>query len=409
MTNRLYYDNAYLTQFEARVLERFPYESKFAVVLDRTAFYPTSGGQPFDRGTLGGVTVVDVVVRENDEKVLHILQDPSDEQQAEVLGKIDWDRRFDHMQQHTGQHILSQAFLQVAGAETVSFHLGARSATIDLSGHRRLSPTDMEQTEQLTNKVVWEDRPVIANVFHPSELDSLPLRKPPAVAGDVRVIQVADYDWSACGGTHVVRTGEVGMVKIIKWERRGDETRVEFRCGWRALIDYAQKNSLVNRLSAGFNVGHWELDQAVERLTADNKELRSQLRQAGRALSRYRATELREDAPSVAGVRLISYDLCAESLMDLRELARQLVSQPGVVAILGVGDRKVNLCFARSSDVDVDMVPLIRETAGRLGARGGGGKPDFAQGGGTLEKTQQLDDVLEWAAHKVRKQLTRAE
>jgi alanyl-tRNA synthetase len=223
------------------------------------------------------------------------------------------------------------------------------------------------------------------------------------------VIQVTGYDWSACGGTHVSRTGEIGLVKIIKWERRGDETRVEFRCGERALNDYAQKNSMVNRLSAGFNVGHWELDQAVERLTVDNKELRSQLRQAGRALSKSRARELREDAPSVAGVRLVSYDLGAEPQVDLRELARQLVSQPAVVAILGVGDQKINLCFARSSDVDVDMVPLVRETAGRLGSRGGGGKPDFAQGGGTLDKTQRLDDVLEWAAHKVRQQLTRAE
>jgi alanyl-tRNA synthetase len=409
MTNRLYYDNAYVTQFEARVLERFPYENKLAIVLDQTAFYPTSGGQPFDQGNLGGIPVVDVVIHENDSRVLHILQEPLPEQQVEVLGEIDWDRRFDHMQQHTGQHILSQSFLQAADAETVSFHLGAESATIDLAGPQSLSAAEMEQAELLTNQVIWEDRPVTANIFRSGELDSLPLRKPPGVSGDVRVIQVTGYDWSACGGTHVSRTGEIGLVKIIKWERRGDETRVEFRCGKRALSDYAQKNSMVNRLSAGFNVRHWELDQAVERLTAENKELRSQLRQAGRALSKYRAKELLEDALTVAGVRLVSYDLTAELQGDLRELARQLVSEPAVVAILGRGDQKVNLCFARSPDVDVDMVPLVRETAGRLGSRGGGGKPDFAQGGGTLEKKQQLDDVLEWAALKVCQQLTRAE
>lgn len=408
MTKRLYYDDAYLTQFQANVLEKFSYKEQFAVVLDQTAFYPTSGGQPFDRGTLNGVEVVDVVVRENGNTVLHILQAPLNDRRAKVLGEVDWDRRFDHMQQHTGQHILSQAFIQVARAETVSFHLGAESATIDLAGLRHLLIADMERTELLANKVVWEDRAVNVRIVNPAELDSLPLRKPPVVSGNVRVVQVADFDWSACGGTHVARTGEVGLVKIIKWERRGDETRVEFRCGARALIDYARKNSMVNRLSAGFNVGHWELDQAVERLTAETKELRSHLRQAGRALSGYRADELRTNAPSVAGVRLAVHNLTAEPWIDLRELARSLVSEPNVVALLGAGDQKANLCFARSPDVDVDLVPLVRETAQKLGSRGGGGKPDFAHGGGTLENTHQLDAVLEWAAQMVREQLTKS-
>jgi alanyl-tRNA synthetase len=258
MTKRLYYDDAYLTQFKARVIEQSPYKDRFAVVLDQTAFYPTSGGQPFDQGMLDGVNVVDVLVDENEDRVLHVLTAPVAEPPAEVLGEIDWDRRFDHMQQHTGQHILSQAFIEVAQAETVSFHLGADSATIDVAGARRPSPADMEQAELLANKIVWEDRPVTARVVSPEELADLPLRKPPTVTEDIRVIQVADFDWSACGGTHVARTGEIGLCKIVKWENRGAETRVEFRCGLRALNDYAQKNNMVNHLAAGFNVGHWE-------------------------------------------------------------------------------------------------------------------------------------------------------
>jgi alanyl-tRNA synthetase len=409
MTRRLYYDDAYLTRFKGHVLEQFSFDDKFGVVLDQTAFYPTSGGQPFDCGILGGVKVVDVVVRESDDAVLHILEAPLNDQPAAVLGEIDWGRRFDHMQQHTGQHILSQAFLHVAQAETVSFHLGAQSATIDLSGPRHLSSADMEQTELLTNKIVWEDRPVATLIVNPAELDSVPLRKPPAVSGAVRVIQVADFDWSACGGTHVARTGEIGLIKIIKWERRGAETRIEFRCGWRAVMDYARKNDIVNRVSAGFNVGYWELDQAVERLATEAKELRARLRQAGQALSAYRADELRANAQNVAAMRLVVHNLTKEPLMDLRELARCLVSEPGVVAVLGTGVQKTNLCFARSPDVGIDMVPLMRDIAETLGSRGGGGKPDFAQGGGTLENAQQLDVVLESAARKVREQLTRAE
>jgi alanyl-tRNA synthetase len=309
------------------------------------------------------------------------------------------------MQQHTGQHILSQAFLQVIQAETVSFHLGTESATIDLLGPQRPSAADMEQAERLTNKIVMEDRLVTARIFSPDEIARLPLRKPPTVTDDVRLVQVADFDWSACGGTHVARTGEIGLVKIIKWEKRGEETRVEFRCGWRALTDYAHKNSLVNYLAAGFNVGHWELDQAVERLESDVKELRSRLRQAGRLLAGYVADELRRTAPNVAGPRLIVRNLTEDALVDMRELARQLVSAPGIVALLGIGDQKAQLCFARSPDVDIDMIPLVRAAAETLGSRGGGGKPDFAQGGGQLGDAQELDAVLEWAAQEVRKQL----
>ncbi len=405
MTERLYYSDAYLARFRARVVEQFPYQDLFAAVLDRTAFYPTSGGQPFDRGVLDGREVVDVLVREEDDAVLHLLETPQANLPAEVIGEIDWDRRFDHMQHHTGQHILSQAFLQIAQAGTVSFHLGAESATIDLASPRQLSPSDMERTESLANKIVWDDRPVTTRTVDVNELADVPLRKPPTITGDIRIVQVADFDWSACGGTHVARTGEIGLIKIVKWEKRGAETRVEFRCGRRALDDYAQKNMMINSVAAGFNVGHWELDQAVERLTAEVKDLRFQLRKAGRTLAGYEADKLRAAALSVAGVRLVASHLDEESPVDMRELARQLVSLPGVVALLGTGDKTVRLCFARSPDVEIDMVSLVRETAELLGSRGGGGQPDFAQAGGTLTETQQFDAVLEWAVQKVRQQL----
>jgi alanyl-tRNA synthetase len=382
MTTRLYYDDPYLTRFTAHVVEQFSYQDRFALVLDRTAFYPTSGGQPFDQGVLDGIAVVDVLVRESDGAVLHLLKTPrpgeTGEVSGEVSGEIDWGRRFDHMQQHTGQHILSQAFMQAAQAETVSFHLSAASATIDLDGPRQLSAADMDQAESLANEIIWQDRPVTARVVAPSELDQVPLRKPPAVTGDVRVIKV---------------------------EKRGAETRVEFRCGRRALNDYRDKNSMVNHLAAGFNVGHWELDQAIERLTAATKDLRSRLREAGRTLAKYQAAELRATAPHVAQVRLVVYNLTADTLTDMRGLARELVSEPGVVALLGTGAEKAQFCFARSPDVNVDMVPLVRGVAERLGSRGGGGKPDFAQGGGPLENPQQLDAILDGAAQQLCRQL----
>jgi alanyl-tRNA synthetase len=410
MTERLYYEDAYLTHFEAQVVEQFPYDGRFAVVLDRTAFYPTSGGQPFDRGLLNGKRVVDVTIREADDAVLHVLEDRLADS-SRVTGEVDWNRRFDHMQQHTGQHILSQAFIQVAEAETVGFHLGEESATIDLhlSGPRALTPELVEQAEGLANTVVWQDRPVITRFVSPREVDDLPLRKPPAVDENIRIVQVKGFDWSACGGTHVGRSGEIGLVKIVKEERRGAETRVEFRCGLRALDDYAQKNEMVNQLAAGFNVGYWDLDTAVERLRDENKALRSELRQAGRMLAEYRARVLRDMAPAVAGTRLVVRNMNTEPGLNMRDLARQLTAAPDVVALLGMGEEKAQLCFARSSNLALDMVSLVRGAAAFLGSRKGGGAPDFAQGGSQLAHPKDLDAALEWAADEVRTRLERTE
>ena len=418
MTERLYYHDAYLTQFTAHVVERTTFQQRPAVVLDRTAFYPTSGGQPFDQGTLDGTKVVDVMVREADEAVLHVLEAPlsasfTDHQENEPLadakvvliqGKIDWERRFDHMQQHTGQHILSQAFIQTAQAQTVSFHLSGESVTIDLSAPQALSTADMDRTERLANEIVWQDRPVSVRFVPPSALDDVPLRKTPAVSGDVRVVKVADFDWSACGGTHVGRTGEIGMIKIVKWERRGDETRVEFRCGRRAFCDYHDKNRMVNQVAAGFNVGYWELDQAVDRLVVEIKELRANLRKANQELTHYEAAEMRGAAPVIAGVRLIIQRLPEDTAIDIRWLAHALVSEPSVVTLLGIGtleQSKAQFYFARSSDVEIDMVPLVRDAARTLGAPRGGGQPDFAQGGGPISDLQQIDAALEQAAQAV--------
>jgi alanyl-tRNA synthetase len=407
MTERIYYEDAYLTRFRARVVEQLPLEGRFALLLDRTAFYPTSGGQPFDRGVINGRPVRDVLVREGDNAVLHVLEESLPDDVAEVWGEIDWERRFDHMQQHTGQHILSQAFIKTLEAETVSFHLGVESATIDLFGPSELSTGDMEKAELLANQIVWEDRPVSARVVAAGDLTSLPLRKLPVVTNDIRIIEVQGFDWSPCGGTHVARTGEIGLIKVIKSERRGAELRVEFRCGMRALQDCAQKNTMLHQVAASFNVGHWELDQAVERLRAENKDLRAQLRQAGRLLAQYRTDELRAAAPAIAGVRLVLHNLNAEPLLDMRELARELVSEPDVIALLGAGEDKALLCFARSANLGLDMVSLVRDTVQMLGARAGGGRPDFAQGGSVLEEPHQLEDALHWAARHAREQLER--
>jgi len=398
MTQRLYYEDAYRTSFRARVVQRLKHDNRPAVILDQTCFYPTGGGQPADHGSLDGVAVIDVLAGEDDGEVVHVL---SGELRSDTVeGRVDWARRFDHMQQHTGQHILSQAFTQAANAETVSFHLGAESVTIDLNVAR--VPSDqVERAEALANAIVFEDRPVRARFVSAEELPTLPLRRPPQVSGPIRVVEVADFDVSACGGTHVAHAGEIGLIKVIKLEKRGEETRVEFRCGRRALADYSRKNQMINRLAALLTTGHGELDQAVERLQVESKQLRRELRAAQERLMDYEAAELCTGAEHIGSFALVRRVFSDRDPAELRQLATRLVTRPKTVALLGLAGAKSQVICARSEDVQADMVAAIRAACQALGTESGGGRPHFAQGGGPPAGEEQVAAALEQALNSV--------
>lgn len=383
MTERLYYADSYCTRFSARVIECLTWEGRPAVVLDRTAFYPTSGGQPADRGRLGEVAVLDVVLREEDGAIIHVLEcalpgSPFPGKEDSFEGVLDWPRRFDHMQQHTGQHVLSAAFEQALDADSVGFHLGMEVSTIDLNV-ARLDLVAVTLVEELANQTVWEDRPVNVRLVGLEELATLPLRHPPSVEGPVRIVEIAGFDVNPCGGTHVARTGEIGLVKIVRLDYRGDETRIEFLCGGRALRDYRAKNAMVNRLAGLLTVGHWELDRAVERLRGEAKQLRRDLRRARRRLLEVEATELVGTADVHGPCRVVWRIWERREPGELRALAQELVQRPGVVALLvSVGER-THLCFARAEGLDLDVAALLREACTQLGGKGGG-RPHLAQG-----------------------------
>ena len=407
MTERLYYTNAYSTRFSAHVIERLMWNDHQAVVLDRTAFYPNSGGQPADRGTLGGVAVLDVVVREGDGAIVHILDGVPPG--GEVEGLLDWPRRFDHMQQHTGQHILSAAFEQLLDADTVGFHLGVEMSTIDVDV-ARLEPEAVIPLEKLVNRVVWENRSVSTYSVTPDELASLPLRRPPVVEGAVRIVEVGgvgpgsetagvepvhSFDVNPCGGTHVAHTGEVGLIKIVRLDHRGDETRVEFLCGERALRDYQAKNEMTYRLAGMLTVGHWELDRAVERLQTEAKQLRQDLRRARKLLLEVEASELAATAVVHKTYRVVwrVWEPPGRSPEELRGLAQELARLPGMVALLtGIGER-THFCFARAEEVDLDVAALLREACAQLDGKGGG-RPHLAQGSAPVTDAGHVKAVL---------------
>ncbi len=397
---RLYYDDPFLWSFQARVTARQTLAGRPAVALDRTAFYPTSGGQPHDLGTLTGVPVVDV--KEQAGEVWHLLA--AELPGEEVTGQVDGRRRFDHMQQHTGQHILSQAFVELLGARTVAFHLGATESTIDLD-RVDLSKEGLEAVEERVNEVIFQDRPVIARFVPPDELARLPLRKPPRGHKHVRVVEVEGYDWTPCGGTHCTRTGQVGALRILRADRQGNETRVTFLCGWRALRDARWKHEVLSEVATSLSVGIPDLAETVARLVASGEEMRRELERARRQLLQVEAAELYGQGEWLGGARVVVAHWRDRPWEEVRALARAIAALPGGVALLGVDGDTARLCFARAEGLRWDMAALVREAAQCIGGRGGG-RPDDAQGGGP--DAGRLSEALALALQRLREMSTGA-
>jgi alanyl-tRNA synthetase len=373
-TECLYYQDAYLRRFSGRIVARQLLDGKPAVALDRTAFYPTGGGQPNDTGILAGVEVLDVVAA--DGLIWHVVG--NDILVEEVEGEIAWARRYDHMQQHTGQHVLSQAFIQVCGAETVAFHLGTSSSTIDLD-RTDLGAGLIAAAEAAANAVVDDALPVTAEFVSEAQLSQIPLRKPPKVTEDVRVVQVAGFDWSACGGTHLMNTAQIGLIKIVGTERRSAELRVSFLCGGRARADYARLQLLAGELASRFSVGQDEVPAAVDRLSNEHRAARKELADLEGQWAESTAAALWAAAESCGPARIVAL-IADYPLERTKKVAQLLRARPGAVVLLGVGGDRPQLIFTCADDVSLDVGALLRDAAAAGGGRGGG-RPDWAQGG----------------------------
>ena len=376
MTERLYYADPYLVDFDARVLRVEPYNGRFAAVLDRTAFYPTSGGQPFDTGRLGTAAVVDVVDRE-DGVILHVLDE--DLAAGNVHGTIDWARRFEHMQQHTGQHVLSAAFDRLLHARTESFHLGSASSTIDLN--RAVSAADIERVEDEANRVVWEDRPVTIRFADAADVAKLPLRKESAREGTLRLIEVAEFDLSACGGTHVARTGAIGAIAVQSTERFRGGTRVEFLCGVRALRGYRSLREAIAASVRLVSVLPAELPAAIERLQTDAKETNRRVKDLQSRLAALEAAALAGQAERRGPVQFVAASLDGWDQNGLKSMVSAIAARPGHVAILFSVPAPSAVVIGSASDTPVDSSAILKQLIDRFGGKGGG-RADLAQGGG---------------------------
>ena len=382
MTERLYYADPYCREFDATIRRVDRSGGRTLVALDCTAFYPTSGGQPFDTGLLDGIRVVDVFDAD-DGTVVHVLDGDAGagsfpEPGGHVRGTIDWRRRFDHMQQHSGQHVLSAAFERLSAARTVSFHLGTGSSTIDLD--RELSREDIAAASDEANRVCWEDRPVSIRFASAAEAAALPLRKETAREGTLRLIDIDGFDLSACGGTHVASTGSIGVIAIGAVERFKGGQRVEFVCGGRALDRFRSMRDTLAGAVRLLSVLPDEVPGAIERLQAETRDRQRSLTALEHELAGHRAADLAANALAIAAGRLVLAAVDADA-NGLKSLASAIVSRPGHLVCLVSTSRPALVVAARSKDVTMAANQVIAALVASFGGRGGG-RPDLAQAGG---------------------------
>jgi alanyl-tRNA synthetase len=435
-TERLYYNDSRLLEFDARVVDLAKRDDgTVAVTLDRTAFYPTGGGQPNDTGMLGETLVVDCI-DDDDKGVLHVIRGPAPQIGDTVHGKIDRLRRLDHLQQHTGQHILSAAFVKLFEAPTRSFRVLEHECEIDVTLE---DPADerIAQAVDLANQIIWECRPIQIRQVASAEAASLPLRKEPAREGELRVIEIEEFDLTPCGGTHARSTGEVGVIAVRSWERAKGLTRIQFMAGVRVLNDYRRANRTARAIAELFSAGREDSPALVAKLIEENKRLTHRVRELDELACRAEAEALlkqfgleagycpppdreavtdssrglsaQRDTPGAGDTHLSDSERVAQEnrprviarifndrdAESLKHLALALIAHPNVVALLAsLDDDTARLVFARSSDARGDMNMLMRAACKMIDGRGGG-KPDMAQGGG--KNVARLSEAIELA------------
>ena len=369
MTQKLYLDHSYDTVFEANVESTRPAQPGVsAIVLDRTLFYPESGGQLSDRGTLGGVDVIDV--QENGDVVEHLVKGEVSTV-APLRGAVDWPMRFDHMQQHTGQHILSRAFIKTDKLDTVGFHMGDETCTIDLDGP---SPdaAAIARAEDLSNQIINENRPIDIKTMPIEQVDMSELRrKVPEGVTMARIVTVRDFDVIPCCGTHVKSTGELGMIKVLKTEKVRNFHRIHFKVGVRAFADYRDKHAVLQELSQRLTTAPLDVNAKVERLVEDTRAADKRLKNL---VQRLAATEAQRLLSESAGARVIVHREADAALA--RALATEMQKAPGTVALISADDGSV-VCVS-SHELGIDLATPASALARELGGSGGG-KGGFAQ------------------------------
>ncbi|WP_018750456.1 alanyl-tRNA editing protein [Paenibacillus sanguinis] len=362
MTKRLYFEDAYLTRWVTRVKDKLEREDGQFVVLEESAFYPDGGGQPHDTGTLGGVQVLDVI-SEADEVLHRVEQFPDTD---EVVCEIDWTRRFDHMQQHSGQHLLSAICRDLYEAITVSFHLGADYCTIDVN-KPELSAEQLAAIEQEVNHHIYLNHRIVSYFVSTEQAQRLPLVKPPKVTEHIRIVETEGVEYNGCGGTHVASTGSIGMIKLLKSEKQKGCTRIIFKSGHRALREFQEQQRILNQLTAKLKTGRDELIDRLDRWEEEQKRLQAEVSKLQQRVDMHEAKELLTKQES----GMIAKRYADKSLGQLQSLANELIAR-GEVMVLLASELENKLVFAHSGSFPVSCGAFFKEQLPAYRGKGGG-------------------------------------
>ena len=392
---RLYHTDAYSIHFTASIVERINSDGLPAVILDHSLFYPDSGGQPHDTGKINDIAVINVYVRQSDQAVVHVLKEAP--QSDSISGDIDWTRRFDHMQQHTGQHILSRAFLELFDADTLSFHLGDHESTIDID-IANLRVQDVLKIENLTNKIIWENRPVKIQFLNKDEVESEGIRSVPDLERDrIRIITVDRFDKTACGGTHVSYTGEIGQLKILKSQSLRGGRRISFICGGRALKDYQHNASLIYQLASDFTTSPVEIKESVDKLRDENIKRLREIKKLRKRTIELEAEKYVVSAVSVGNIKIIKQHFSHRDPNELRQLANRLSQDSSTIVLFALNEPNLHFIFCRSNDAPGEMNLPLNRVIEEFESTKGGGSEKFAQASGPQADTGRVNRALKKA------------
>lgn len=394
MTEKIYLENPYLRQIDARIIEKKYLNNKYYVKTNRTIFYPNlAGGQPGDKGTINGVEVLDTYEEGND--IIHVIKDNIHSDRAQL--SIDWDNRFDYMQQHSGQHLLSAVFYKLYNGETVGFYIGKEFVYIDVD-IPNISKIHIDKIEKFANKIIFSNFQIKSYVIEKEDIKKIPVRKNSKINSNIRIVEIDGFDFSPCCGTHLRSTGEIGLIKIRKVENYKGNIRVEFVCGNRALKDYTWKSDYIRNISNLLSTKDKDVYERVKKLYSQKESLEKENRILREELYGYKAQELLKKSKLIRDINFILYKYENMEFREVSGIVSYINSIRDNILILGVynGDQS-NYIASRSANIDIDMKNIHNEIVQELNIKGGG-NPQTVQGACSKD---ELDIVLEKFYEKI--------
>lgn len=395
MTFKLYIENSYLREAEANILEKEFRNNKYYLKLDRTIFYPhLSGGQPRDKGTINQIEVIDVFEDGND--IIHVVGKKINTNNVNL--SIDWEHRFDLMQQHTGQHLLSSCFYSLFNAETVGFHIGQDYIYIDIT-KPYLREEEVKQVEFLANKIIQSNFKISSYIVDKTNLSKFPIRKMPITDEDIRIVEIDGFDYSPCCGTHVFYTGEIGLIKIRKWEKYKGNTRVEFACGFRALKDYSWKNSYIQEIGLMLSCRDEDVLEKAKKFMDKNNKLEKENKSLRRDLYKYKGELYLIESKTYDNIRYIIKEINDSTLKEASLIAANLNNKNKLIQIYSISNGETaQFLISRSDDLDINLREIFNNISQKIIVKGGG-SPQMIQGGSSIIL---LDTVIKMFYKEIR-------